>query len=112
MLIIAYASICQTVSILCKKSRYSKFESFIDLQPEMKNLKAMSKPEISKDIYIEDLVKHYPFSVRFMSQKGIKCIACGEPIWGTLEEAAKEKGFEDLKITELINEMKDLAAKD
>jgi len=68
----------------------------------------MSKPEITKDIYIEDLVKHYPFSVRFMSQNGIKCIACGEPIWGTLEEAAIEKGFDDHKIRELIAEMKAL----
>jgi len=72
----------------------------------------MSKPEISKDIYIEDLVKHYPFSVRFMSQKGIKCIACGEPIWGTLEEAALEKGFDEIKIQDLIVEMKNLAAKE
>jgi len=95
-----------------KKSRYSKFESFINLQPEMKNMKAMSKPEITKDIYIEDLVKHYPFSVRFMSQKGIKCIACGEPIWGTLEEAAREKGFDDQKISELVVEMRGLASKE
>ena len=72
----------------------------------------MSKPEITKDIYIEDLVKHYPFSVRFMSQKGIKCIACGEPIWGTLEEAAREKGFDDQKISELVVEMRGLASKE
>lgn len=72
----------------------------------------MNKPEISRDIYIEELVKHYPFSVRFMSQNGIKCIACGEPIWGTLEEAAKEKGFDDTKIKELIDEMIDLAEKE
>ncbi len=78
----------------------------------MKFIKTMSKPEITKDIYIEDLVKHYPFSVRFMSQKGIKCIACGEPIWGILDEAAKEKGFDDTSIRELIDEMKVLASKD
>lgn len=70
----------------------------------------MTAPEITKDIYIEDLVKHYPFSVRFLSQKGVKCIACGEPVWGTLEEAAQEKGFDDEKIIALVAEMKDLAA--
>ncbi|MCF8365085.1 MAG: DUF1858 domain-containing protein [Bacteroidales bacterium] len=69
----------------------------------------MNTPEINKDIYIEDLVKHYPFSVRFLSQKGVKCIACGEPIWGTLEEAAREKGFDDEKISQLLAELKDLA---
>lgn len=71
----------------------------------------MSKPEITKDIYIEELVNHYPFSVRYLSKKGIKCIACGEPIWGTLEEAAKEKGFNDEAISEIVDEMKEEAGK-
>lgn len=39
---------------------------------------------IEKTIFIEDLVREYPSSVRFLMEKGIKCIACGEPIWGTL----------------------------
>ena len=69
----------------------------------------MSKPEITKDIYIEDLVNHYTFSVRYLSGKGIKCIACGEPIWGTLEEAAKEKGFGDEDIEGVVAELKELA---
>jgi methionine synthase II (cobalamin-independent) len=69
----------------------------------------MQKPTINKNIYIEDLVNAYPFSVRFLSQKGVKCIACGEPIWGTLEEAAREKGFDDVAINSLIDEMNTLA---
>lgn len=69
----------------------------------------MDKPEISKDIYIEDLVHHYPFSVRYLSQKGVKCIACGEPIWGTLEEAAQEKNFTDDQISGLVKEMREMA---
>jgi methionine synthase II (cobalamin-independent) len=48
---------------------------------------------IKKETKIEDLVNALPASVKYMSEKGIKCIACGEPIWGTIEEAAKEKGF-------------------
>jgi len=69
----------------------------------------MQKPEITKDIYIEDLVNNYPFTVRFLSQKGIKCIACGEPIWGTLEEAAREKHFTDAQINEVVEEMREKA---
>lgn len=68
----------------------------------------MSKPEITKDIYIEDLVNHYSFSVRFLSRRGIKCIACGEPIWGTLEEAAKEKGFTAEEIEIVVGELKEM----
>jgi len=72
----------------------------------------MAKPEITKDILIEELVDNYPFSVRYLMEKGIRCIMCGEPIWGTLEEAAKEKEFDDEAIIGFVNEMKILAEKD
>ena len=67
------------------------------------------KPEITKEILIEELVNNYPFSVKFLMEKGIRCIMCGEPIWGTLEEAAKEKNFSDEEIKEFVKEMKTLA---
>ena len=49
--------------------------------------------KINKEIEIEDLVKVLPNSVVYLMEKGIRCLRCGEPIWGTLESAAKEKGF-------------------
>ena len=64
------------------------------------------KPTITKDIEIEELVRKYPASIKFLAEKNIKCIACGEPIWGTLEEAAKEKGYADQEIDAIISEMK------
>jgi len=66
---------------------------------------------ITKTIQIEDLVEDYPFAVLFLKDNGIRCIMCGEPIWGTLEEACKEKGFSDKKIEEIINELNKLANK-
>jgi len=69
----------------------------------------MAKPEITKDILIEELVDNYPFSVRYLMEKGIRCIMCGEPIWGTLEEAAEEKGFDADTIQGFVDEMKKLA---
>ena len=60
---------------------------------------------ITKTIEIEDLVNDYPFSVKFLADQGIRCIACGEPIWGTLEEASKEKGFGDEKIQYFVDEL-------
>lgn len=65
---------------------------------------------ITKNIEIEDLVREYPFSVKYLMEHGIKCIACGEPIWGTLEEAAKEKGFDDGSIDQFVDEMNAIAA--
>ncbi len=50
---------------------------------------------ITKSIAIEDLVQEIPESVSYLSKKGIRCVRCGESIWGTLEEAAREKGFDN-----------------
>ena len=72
----------------------------------------MAKPEITKDILIEELVNNYPFSVKYLMEKGIRCIMCGEPIWGTLEEAAKEKDFSDEEIEEIVKEMRKLAVEE
>lgn len=63
---------------------------------------------IDKNIYIEDLVNDYPFSVKYLMEKGIKCIMCGEPIWGTLEEAAKEKSFNDEEIENFVKELNEM----
>lgn len=65
----------------------------------------MSSTLLTKEIEIEDLVHHFPHSVRYLSEKGIRCIACGEPIWGTLEEAAIEKGFDQEQIEVFVNEL-------
>lgn len=64
--------------------------------------------KITKDITIEELVETVPGSVKYLMEKGIKCIACGEPIWGTLEDAAKEKGFSDSEIKKFIDELEHL----
>lgn len=64
---------------------------------------------IHSNMEIEELVRNYPFSVRYLMEKGIKCIACGEPIWGTLAEAAAEKGFNTHDITRFVDEMNRMA---
>ena len=71
----------------------------------------MSSSKITKDILIEELVNNYSFSVKYMMTNGIRCIACGEPIWGTLEEAAKEKDYSDSDIDKFVEEMNLLAEK-
>lgn len=63
------------------------------------------KTSITKDIEIEDLVRNYPASIKFLAEKGIKCIACGEPIWGTLAEAAEEKGMSQAEIETVVNDL-------
>ncbi len=64
--------------------------------------------EIEKDILIEDLVEDYPFAEEFLRVRGIKCIRCGEPIWGTLEDACKEKGFSDQEIEQIVKDLNEI----
>jgi methionine synthase II (cobalamin-independent) len=52
--------------------------------------------KVGPEVLIEDLVRECPEAVRVLRAFGIRCIQCGEPIWGTLAEAAREKGIEDL----------------
>lgn len=66
---------------------------------------------IKRDIYIEDLIELLPSSVQYLSEEGIKCIACGEPIWGTLEQAAREKGFDEDKIDGIIRDLNEMLDK-
>jgi hypothetical protein len=66
--------------------------------------------KIPKEISIEELIEILPESVKFLKDKGIRCIVCGESIWGTLEEAAKEKNFSEEEIAKLIKELNALAS--
>lgn len=60
--------------------------------------------KIKSETPIEELIQEYPETVIFLSQKGIRCVICGEPIWGTLGEAMQEKGFTgDMKYQTLLD---------
>ncbi|MCL5028067.1 MAG: DUF1858 domain-containing protein [Bacteroidetes bacterium] len=67
--------------------------------------------KITKEILIEDLVDKIPKSVDYLMNKGIVCIRCGEPVWGTLESTAKEKGMEDEDIQNIVDKLNILLAK-
>ena len=66
---------------------------------------------ISREIEIEELVREFPESVKYLMNNGIRCLRCGEPIWGSLEQAAKEKGFSDKEITKFVKELNELMKK-
>ena len=67
--------------------------------------------KITKDIEIEDLVNVLPQSVGYLREEGIRCLRCGEPIWGTLETASKEKGHTEKDINRFVDELNKLAKK-
>ena len=64
---------------------------------------------ITKSTTVEDLLEQVRGTITYLSKHGIRCIRCGEPIWGTLEEAAKEKGFDDADIQRFVDDLNRLA---
>ena len=66
------------------------------------------KVRIDKTVSIEELLDLIPESVNYLSEKGIRCFVCGEPIWGTLESASLEKGFSQIDIDKFVKEINSL----
>ncbi len=66
----------------------------------------MILPEITEDMLVADLVAAYPFSVAFLASRNLHCIICGEPVWGTVEELARDKHFTREQIAEMISDLK------
>ena len=65
-------------------------------------------PLITRQTTIEDLVEIKPEAIKYLFRKGIRCIRCGESIWGSLEQAAREKGFSDAEIDLFVEELNQL----
>ncbi len=63
---------------------------------------------ITKDTTFEDLLEEIPSSFGYLMDKGIKCFACGEPIWGTLGDVSKQKGFTDEQIDGFVRDLNNL----
>ncbi|MFO7769154.1 MAG: DUF1858 domain-containing protein [bacterium] len=57
----------------------------------------MSRPPLTGDILVEDLVDHYPELIGPLAHRGVVCMVCGEAYWGTLEELARSKGIADIR---------------
>ncbi len=82
-------------------------DQLIDDRFSDKRNKGIVMRPIKKTIPIEDLITKHPSSVHILMKQGIKCIVCGEPIWGTLEDAAKQKGFSDDVVNRIVEELND-----
>jgi len=42
--------------------------------------------------------------------RGINSLACGEPVWGTLQIIAKEAGFNETEIDKMVADLEKLKA--
>ena len=49
---------------------------------------------IGPDMDVEDLIEQHPRAVGFLMDRGVVCMKCGEPVWGTLGELIAGKGLD------------------
>ena len=63
--------------------------------------------DVTRETVIEDLVARYPDAVAFLMEKGIRCLRCGEPVWGTLGTAMDEKDFPLERQMVIVKELRD-----
>ena len=69
------------------------------------------KIHITKDMWIEDILKKYPEAQEFLSRRGIVCIMCGEPVWGSLKEQMDEKDFSNKEMDIVLFELNEFIKK-
>ncbi|HEY9187662.1 MAG TPA: DUF1858 domain-containing protein [Ignavibacteria bacterium] len=64
-----------------------------------------SNYKITKDTPIEELIEVFPPAITLLSKYGIRCLICGEPSWGTVGSAAKEKFITEPDLDNIIKEL-------
>jgi|GEM_PF-657456 len=58
---------------------------------------------ILADTPVEELVAAHPRAIRFLAEREILCVVCGEPFWGTLGELIGQR--EDLDAGQILAEL-------
>ena len=69
----------------------------------------MEPGAITRETTLEQLVEQKADAVGYLFHKGIRCIRCGEPVWDTVEAAARKKGLSEEEIDRLVDELNRLS---
>jgi tRNA A37 threonylcarbamoyltransferase TsaD len=69
----------------------------------------MAETIITRDMKIEQLVELKEDAVGYLFDKNIRCIRCGEPVWDTIEDAARKKDYSEAEIDQLLDELNRLS---
>jgi hypothetical protein len=66
----------------------------------------VNKP-ITASMDLEDVARETPHAIRLLTERNIVCIACGTPLWKTVEEAIRDAGIDDVEtiISEVNHEL-------
>ncbi len=58
---------------------------------------------IAANMDLEDVARESPLAIRLLTERNIVCIACGTPLWKTVEEAIHDAGLEEVET--IVNEV-------
>jgi hypothetical protein len=61
---------------------------------------------------VERIITTFPKANRFFMEKGIMCMVCGEPFWGTIGELLTQKGITADDKDMLLSECNDYLSND
>ncbi len=54
----------------------------------------MTRRQVEPEDEVEDMLREHPRAVVFLREQGVVCLACGEPVWGTLGALLEDKGLD------------------
>ncbi len=62
---------------------------------------AVARPAfpIDQQTRVEELVEACPEAIKILLREGVRCIRCGEPVWGTIGDLLRESGVPDPEAT-------------
>jgi hypothetical protein len=63
---------------------------------------------LTKNDEIEFILRSIPGALEYLMKKGVCGISCGEPYFGKLEIAAREKGFTESEIDLIVSDLNKL----
>lgn len=69
----------------------------------------MSEP-FSEETTVEELLDRCPAANGLLIERGLPCIICGEPFWGSIADLARRHGIEDIQ--GLLAELNALASRE
>lgn len=61
--------------------------------------------KITKDTTIEEVLEKFPMTVGTFMEYKIPSLVCGEPLWGTVEEAAQKYNVDLNTLLKSLNEV-------
>jgi hypothetical protein len=74
---------------------HPRFNSSIQICTMIDHEEVNPGMQLTADIHIEELLEQHPHAAGFLADRGIVCIRCGEPYWGTLRELAGYRNLPD-----------------